>query len=601
MSHPYERRGDPAGTGRRARRRAALVLALPVLALGLRAAEGAAQGRSWTIESFEADVRVAPSGDVVVTETIRPRFEGRWNGIFRLIPVEYRTPNLGFKYDLRLSVEAVTDEAGNALRHEVSRERHYRKIKVWVPGAEDATRTVRIRYRAKRALRFHEGDEVATGYDELYWNVTGDEWPVPIEAARAALHLPPDVTGVRAVAWTGAYGSTEQAADISIQGSEVRVRSRRPLGHREGLTVAVAWDPGAVRRPTAAARAGWLLAENWPLLLPLLAFGFMFRHWHARGRDPALRPVAPQYEPPARLTPAEVGVIIDDSPDMRDITATLVDLAVRGYLVIEEREEKKLLGLRSSRDYRFRLKRPRQEWDLLPHERKLLDAMFQRGTGDEVALSDLENEFYRDLPRLKDRLMETLVKHGVYERRPDRVTAAYLAWAVVATALILALGFLGLEALGLAPAAVVAGAVGTGGVLAGFAFIMPARTAAGARMLEQVRGFEEFLKRVESDRFRRMITGPEMFEKYLPYAMALGVERKWAAAFAGLYREPPSWYVGARFDGFHPQLFASDLGRMSARAGAVMRSAPRGSGGSGFGGGGGSSGGGFGGGGGGAF
>ena len=132
---------------------------------------------------------------------------------------------------------------------------------------------------------------------------------------------------------------------------------------------------------------------------------------------------------------------------------------------------------------------------------------------------------------------------------------------------------------------------------------MPARTIAGTRALEKTLGFEEFLGRVESERYRRMITGPEMFERYLPYAMALGVEKKWAGAFADILKEPPEWYHGAGHAQFRPAIFVGDLSGMSTRAASAMMSAPRSSGGSAFsgGGGGGFSGGGFGGGGGGAF
>lgn len=558
--------------------------------------------RSWAIARFDAEIRVLRSGEIVVTETISPRFRGSFNGIYRLVPVEYRTPGLGFEHDLRLSVEEVTDGAGERLRHEVSRERHYRKIKIWIPDARDATRTVRIVYRARRALRFHEGDEVTPAYDELYWNVTGDEWPVPIEAARAVVHLPPEATGVRARAWIGPHGSTEPAAEVGVEGSVVAVGAGRQLEYREGLTLAVAWDPGSVRRPTALDAAGWFFLANWPLFLPFLALLLMYQRWAERGRDPELRPVAPRYEPPRGLSPAEVGVIADNSADMRDLTATIVDLAVRGQLRIEETEEPKLFGLLKDRDYTLRILRPREEWDLLPHERKLLAALLKHASGDRaVRLSELENEFYKDLPDLKNRLMDALVEHGVYRRRPDRVVRDHLGLALLAAGLVLALG-LGLgDRLGLAKAAVIVSSLGTGGVMAVFALLMPARTREGARLLEEIRGFEEFLARVEEDRFKRMITGPEKFEEFLPYAMALKLEKRWADAFADIYREPPRWYVGTSHDGFHPRLLVSDLGRMSQTAAAAMRSAPRSSGGSGFGGGGGSSGGGFGGGGGGAF
>jgi uncharacterized membrane protein len=131
---------------------------------------------------------------------------------------------------------------------------------------------------------------------------------------------------------------------------------------------------------------------------------------------------------------------------------------------------------------------------------------------------------------------------------------------------------------------------------------MPARTAGGTRRLEQILGFEEFLKAVDSDRFRRMVTSPEMFERFLPYAMALQVEKRWARAFESIYEQPPqpSWYVGSGDGYFRPTHFTSRLGAMSSRAESAMASSPRSSGGSGFGGGG-FSGGGMGGGGGGAF
>ncbi|MGH7542024.1 MAG: DUF2207 domain-containing protein, partial [Gemmatimonadota bacterium] len=561
--------------------------------------------RSWVIESFRAEVLVLENGDIVVTETIQPRFEGQYNGIYRDIPVEYRSPSGTWAKKIRLDVQSVTDGRGDELRHEISRERHYKRIKVWVPGAVDATRTVVIKYRVARALLHFEAGEgaedIGQPYDELYWNVTGDEWPVPIEAASAVIRLPVEATGIRAHAFTGPYGSVEQAAEVTIDGSVVSVRAQRRLDYREGLTVGVAWNAGVVETPGRLDRAWWFVTANWPLVLPVFAFLAMFHRWRTRGKDPELGSIEPRYEPPERLTPAEVGVIIDNSPDMRDVTATVVDLAVRGYLDIEETEERKLLGLMSDRDYVFHLKRPEEEWEgLEPHERRLLDAFFT-GSSERVELSELKNKFYKHLPDLKDGLMDTLVEHDVYARRPDHVAGVYLVVALIVGVGLTVVGMAGAERLGLSRAAVAIGGVGSGLLIAGFGLVMPARTREGTRILRMVKGFEEFLERVESDRFKRMITGPEMFEKYLPFAMALGVESQWAAAFADMYREPPQWYHGADWRAFNASLFVSDLGRMTGQAATVMQSAPRSSGGSSFGGGGGFSGGGGGGGGGGAF
>ncbi len=563
--------------------------------------------REWRISSFHADIQVFRSGDIVVTETIRPRFVGQYNGIFRTIPVRYRTP-AGFAYNLRLAVESVTDGAGNDLRYEEGREGEYRKLTIWVPGAVDATRTVVIRYRVNNGLRHFEAEAdrqgIADAYDELYWNVTGTEWPVPIDAASARVQLPVDVTGIRAQAFTGPYGSVEQDADVRTEGTTVNVQARGPLSFREGLTVGIAWDAGVVTQPSAATRAGWFLRANWPLVLPFFALILMFRTWRSRGKDPDMGSVEPRYEPPEALTPAEVGVVADNSPDMRDITATVVDLAVRGYLEIAETEDKKLLGLITERDYAFSLRKPQEAWGgLEPHERRLLRALFGRSE-TTVHLSDLKNKFYTHLPDLKDGLMDALVEHGVYVKRPDHVTGRWVALGAGVGIGIAVLGLWAGSALGLATLAVILGAVGTGLVMVGFGFIMPARTREGVELLRKVKGFEEFLERVESDRFKRMITGPEMFERFLPFAMALGVEQQWAAAFADMYREPPDWYHGSHPGHFNSRVFVSDLGDMSGRTASVMQSAPRSSGGSSFGGGGGGggfSGGGFGGGGGGAF
>jgi len=565
--------------------------------------------RSWHVEDFHADVRVHRNGDVEVVETLKVRFEGSYNGIFRTIPIQYRT-RANLNYKLGLDVSGVEDEAGQKLRYETSRERHYRKIKVWVPGASDAVRTVVIRYRVDNALRFFEEDDQA--WDELYWNVTGDEWPVPIGRASVTVRLPAQATGVRARGFTGGYGSTEESVEVDISNFLVDVVSTRGLGIHEGLTVDIAWDSfiagtgdHLIRRPTVWDSIRAFFRSNWPLLIPILAFFTMWRLWRLHGRDPKRRPIAPMYKPPEGLTPSEVGTLVDNRADLRDVTAMLVDLAVRGYLVIEETEVDKFLGLIKETDYVLELQQGAADLSgLKSHETKLLKAVFGRpAVGDRVHMSDLENEFYKDLPGIKDRIFAELMKLKYYRSRPDRVLASWIGIAIAAGLLVAGGGLVLAARFGMAPATTILAGILTAASVMGFGIFMPARTVAGTRALEASLGFEEFLQRVDSDRFKKMITGPEMFERYLPYAMALAVEKKWAAAFADIYREPPDWYRGAGHRGFHPTIFVGDLSGMTQHAATAMTSAPRSSGGSGFsgGGGGGFSGGGFGGGGGGAF
>jgi len=583
--------------------RRALLPFFLLLVLTTAATQAASAARSLVIQEFDADILVNPDATIDVTETIRPRFTGSWNGIYRTIPVEYRTPQ-GFNFTLLLDVVSVTNDAGVALRHQQSRERHYLKYKIWVPGADNATRTVIFKYHVQNGLKFFED------HDELYWNITGDEWEVPIRSVTARISLPPGVAGLRAAAFTGGYGSREQAARITLAESEVGFRTTRGLNFREGLTVAVGWNPGVIHRPTRLEQVAWFLRSNWQVLLlfsiPLGVFAVMFWLWGTRGRDPRRRPIAPQYEPPDGLTPAEVGTLADNSPDMRDISATLVDLAVRGYLLIEEKEETKLMGLRTTKDYIFNLRKKETEWkDLQPHERALLDSLFAGGHRTKVELSDLENSFYRELPGIRDRIFERLLQRRYYARRPDKIRHAYLITAA-------AVAFLSIWGGGILTAifklssfgATAAAGLASAAIIFGFGWVMPARTYRGTRTLEGILGFEEFLSRVEGDRLQRMVKTPEMFEKFLPYAMALGVEKNWARAFVSIYKQAPEWYRGTHFDGFSSRSFASDLSSMSSQAASAMASSPRSSSGSGFsggGGGGGSSGGGMGGGGGGGF
>jgi uncharacterized membrane protein YgcG len=550
--------------------------------------------RSLAIQRFDATIRVRPDAAIEVTESIVARFTGSWNGIYRTIPVKYRTAQ-GFNWTLGLALEAATDAAGRPLRVEASRERHYIKYKIWVPGAENATRTVVLRYRATNGLRFFED------HDELYWNVTGDEWDVPLEAATARIELPPGTQGIRAIAFNGAYGSTAQDAVVRVAGTTVGLTMPHPLAFHEGLTAVVGWNKGVVTEPTTAQQAAGLLRSNWPLAIPFPVLLLAFAVWRRRGRDPRRRPIAVQYEPPADLTPGEAGTLLDNSADMRDVTATLVDLAVRGYLRIEERDDRRLFGLIGSREYVLhRLDPPPGAAALAPHEQRLLDGIFA-GHGAAVELSQLENEFYTALPGIRTSLFERLLARGCYHARPDRVRARWMTGGAV-TGILIAAGGGGLaDRLLLTPVPfIIAGAL-SALILVAFGAVMPARTVVGTRTLEGVLGFEEFLRRVESEHLKHVILGkPELFDRYLPYAMAFGVEQKWARAFDGIYTQPPSWYVGASSGAhFSASRFSSSLATMSSRASSTLSSSPRSSSGSGFSGG--SSGGGGGGGGGGGF
>ena len=173
-----------------------------VLALSLPGALGAQ--RTLVLESFEAELRVEPNGDVQVTETLRPRFQGSWNGIYRDVSLEHRTAeNRRVRLDLELV--SVTDEAGSPLTVETENQgRWSRRFQIWVPGAEDATRTVVLRYVVHNALRFFTVESDVGPLDELYWNATGNAWEIPIERAAARIILPEGVVPSQSAGYTAA-------------------------------------------------------------------------------------------------------------------------------------------------------------------------------------------------------------------------------------------------------------------------------------------------------------------------------------------------------------------------------------------------------------
>jgi uncharacterized protein (TIGR04222 family) len=567
------------------------------LALCVLAAPVAAQ-KSMTIDRYDARVVVLADGRIDVTETITATFQGTWNGIYRKVPLDYRNGQ-GFNWSIGLELVSATDGEGRPLRTEQLRDRHYLKFKMWIPGASNATRTVVLHYVASNALRFFED------HDELYWNATGDEWDYALGEVTAEVTLPDGASGIRYTAFNGVYGANAQDAIIEATGRTIRFSMPRKLEFREGLTVVVGWDKGLIPEPTILDRVLAFFRSNWPAAIPIPVFALMFWLWWTRGRDPRRRPIMAQYEPPPGLTPAEAGTITDESVDMRDITATLVDLAVRGYLRIEEKEEQKVLGIfGGGTEYWFHRTKDQKEWAALaPHEQRVLEGVFGM-SGTVVQLADLVNEFYEEIGGIKSGVMKRLVEKHYYRSRPDQVRGG---WVAVGVILGLVLAFVGSAVganFGFTPVPFIFAGVCSGLIIVVFGYNMPARTESGTRTLEHVLGFEEFLARVDSDRFARVVKTPEMFERFLPYAMAFGVEKQWTKAFKEIFTEPPNWYAGSHLNAFNAMTFSRSLSTMTHEASSAMTSQPRSSSGSGFssgGGGGGSSGGGGGGGGGGGF
>jgi uncharacterized membrane protein YgcG len=550
--------------------------------------------RDWRIADFEDVISISPDGSTLVKERINLVFVGEWHGIHRTIPIEYPGPQ-GTNYTLFLDIKAVTDATGQKLKYESKTSGGYRDLKIFIPEAVDTTRTVEIDYIVRNGIRYFED------HDEFYWNVTGNDWPVPIDHAAAHVYLPPNAAGaLRAQAFTGAYGSAQRDATSEVNGADVSFETRNPLPMRGGMTIDIFIPKDILKEPGALRRAFWFLGSNPIVFLPFVTFGVMFALWWYKGRDPDPgRSVAPMYEPPAGMSPAEAGALIDDTIHPRDITSTIVDLAVRGFVKIEETVDTTLLVFHS-KDYIFHLLKPQTEWQALaPHERVMLENIFVGG--QQTRLSGLKNRFYTAIPVIQQDIKAALKKKGMYLLDPDSANAYSIGAAIVIAAPFLIAQFTGFKQVFNSVLLLIGSGIVSVVVWWLFARQMSAKTVQGGRTRVAVLGFQEFMNRVDTDRLKRM--PPDTFEKFLPYAMALGVEHHWAQAFAGIIQNPPSWYVSPNgMTGFNPVFFSSSMHNMATDMHQVFVSAPRSSSsGSGFGGGGGSSGGGFGGGGGSAF
>jgi uncharacterized membrane protein len=551
----------------------------------------------FTINKFHSDIMIGEDSSIIVKETIDVEFHQPRHGIYREIPFKYRD-DFGKVITTPTKVLSVTDGSGKAWKYKVERTGPIIHVRIG-----DAKRYVEgrwtyiITYKVENVILFFKD------HDELYWNVTGNYWKAPINEVSAVVFLTTKgkSKSLMAAGYEGGYGSKEECGFETYDNSG-KFFTKRSLKMGEGLTAVFGWDKGLVFPPSSWKQFLWAinLGENWVFLLPIFSFLYMFSLWHRKGRDPRVREsVAVMYEPPKfenqPLTPAEVGTLIDEKLDPRDITSTIVGLAVKGYIKIEETKKEGILFDKT--DYYLRkVKGP--DANVSPFERELMERLLGGTAG--VRVSDLKNRFYAYLPELKKALYGELIRKKYFLSSPEKVRNSYMAAGIVVWVFaILAFLFL-LPSSGVK--SFIAGLL-TGIPVVAFAKFMPVKTRAGASAYMDILGFQEFMNRAEKDRLERM-GDKDLFSKFLPYAIALNVADNWAKAFEGVYQEPPDWYVSpGGFRMFTPYAFTHSLNSVTSDLGSAMFSAPRGSsGGSGGGfGGGGSSGGGFGGGGGGSW
>ena len=605
---------------------------------------------------FWSDVQVQPDSSLEVAETIDIRAERNAinHGIYRDFPTRYRGPH-GSQVRVGFTFEGATLD-GQPVPAAASPFRNGIRIKLGNADkyVEVGVHRYVIHYRTTRQIgRFKD-------YDELYWNATGNGWIFPIDVAEARIRLPKAVRLGRRSTYTGPQGSTGSNATVMEERSgDITFVTSQPLGSYEGLTVAVAFPKGVVADADQSSQLGWWLADYGPYLAGGLSLvglcGFFYIAWQRAGRDPRAGTVVPLFSPPDDLTPAGVRYLTKLTSDNRTFAAALVDMGVRGHIRMVEED-----GGWLSRD-KTRIERLAGGEPLPPDEEAALRNLV--ASGESIVM---EQKNHTKFAAAKNGLAEVL-KDSYEGKMFNRnygwaaaglllffagiwITAAAIVaatdgaeiWQIgatlgaIAVAALLALVIHGSSTVGKCLFSVIAvsalavavslgfpifkDAVNSGWVLP---FAIPALalplvisafwwisapTAEGRAVLDRIAGFKQYLSITEGERLDRMTPPkdtPEIFERFLPYAIALGVENRWAERFASVLAAAQAqgqqgfvWYSGSHSPWSNPTGFADSMGSSLASAISSASTAPGSSSGSG---GGGSSGGGGGGGGGGGW
>ncbi len=529
------------------------------------------------IDDFQVELKINQNNSVEVIETVVYNFgDLQRHGIYRDLPYRYFAQ--GGKFTVRLEVLGVTNENNQPLNYQVKRQSGKVQIKI---GEENVLisgrQTYKISYHLNRVINFFDD------HDELYWNVTGNSWPVAIDRAGIVVKLPRGILAstLRTECYTGLAGSTTQNCQVTnITNSQVGYSSFSTLLANEGLTVVLGWPKGILTSPGFWQQATWVLKDNPLLLLPLLVLLVMILLWYGHGRDMGQKKtVIPYYEAPANLLPVEAGTLIDERVNLRDISSTFIHLAVRGYLKI-----KKLAG------NDWELLKTSDFTDLPGWEREFAEEIFKNSK--QIKLSELKNRFYKYLPKLKREVYDSLVAKKFFPVSPSRVRTIYASVGILLFGAGLAvLPFFngGFNILSLILSAVMVIVIGQA---------MPRKTAAGSAICREIKGYQLYLGVAEKARLdfhNAPAKTPALFEKHLPYAMVLQVEKNWAKQFANIYVTPPSWFEG-NFIAFNSAVLVGALNNFDSHSRSVImsRTSSAAGGHSGFSGG--SSGGGFGGG-----
>lgn len=555
-----------------------------------------AQGvQDFRITNFSAVYELTndnPQGLLDITETVEVDFSGQNRGILRAIPEVYRDNNLNVRI-----VEVRRD--GNIEPFITYSENNNRVVRI---GDADTFITGQhrysISYRVENVINFYDD------YDELYWDINGTEWLQPFDKVAVTLRTNARSIEPGAQCFTGSFGSTDQNCEIRDRLNGLDAETTQVLSPSETLTIVQTFEKGYFTPPS------WW-QQNWQHIIGLPVLGMQIlvvrkahRTWEKYGKDYPKRGVtAPYFGRPKDVSVMQASYVHANRLLPKHVSASIIDLAIRGFIQITEK------GSGRKVTHELTLKKPAQDKDLSEGEKKLLSALFKDSTVDSKI--ELEKQKYKlssamgELLKIADK---TTYKKGYYELSPKNSQTKSLSFLLQAGALLfVSFGLLVIFGIGW----IIVTAVLTMVAAVVYASHMSKRSHQGNMLVEHMEGLKLYLGFSEKDRLaahdaveaplarnaHKPVRDVKFFEKLLPFAVAMGVEKTWANAFADVYEQPPEWY-GGNWNTFTTAALVSSVSNTVTAATATF-TAPSSSGGSGSGGGGFSGGGGGGGGGGG--
>lgn len=598
---------------------------------------------SFDIRRFETDITVPQAGPLSVTETITTLFTDSKHGIFR----DVQAISIG------VNVKEVTDEKGNPLTYKLIDFPDGIRIQIGDPDRLISGKQVyRIRYEVTNALAyFQEYDKLIWNATGNAWPVIIHEAVTRLKLPNSLMNEAVEFDCYTGESGSTAHNCAIESSSDNLQTvftliaplpaySGMTISASFPHGLLTAPSILnVSGSPkGALitsdegmfcESPCSlelapgdyliqASKFGFsnLPAEtiqleegkglNWSftlqellwhrlliILLFMLAAAIVTEPLitlYYKGRDPAGRgSIMPMYEPPKDLNPAEVGALVDETVHLRDIISTIVDLAVRGYLVINVLPKARGLLFKKD-DYELikQVEPTTPKRPLTSFERLFIEKLFSGN--EKVVISALENKFYQHLPELKKAIYKSLADKKYFPKLPTSVRAFSIMKGIFVLILAQFLTIMELARYGTAYSSVLY----VNGVLSIIvSYWMPRKTKEGVLVREHILGFKQYLKIAEKGRLEFQ-EKEELFYEFLPFAMALNVVDKWSEAFKGVFNQPPDWYRGAALASFNPSAFTSNIQGMADSMSHSFASHPSssGSGGGGFSGGGGGGGGG---------